>query len=86
LHDGSKERLSLFWAITASVLDFLAEALTFLSYNYQGGLVFAEGANLVALRRNVILFDGAVTQSLTIEKFGKEPTTQKVRQPHLNYK
>ena len=61
LHGGAKELLTVGVAVDAAILDSLLEVLALLRYNYQGLLVLTERADLLALRRHVILFEGAVT-------------------------
>lgn len=64
-------------SIRTSIINCLLEVLALLSYNYQGLLVFTERTNLLALRRNVILLERAVPETLSVENSGKESAVQK---------
>lgn len=60
--------------VAPTIFNCLLEVEALLSYDYQGGLVLAERANLLRLRGNVILFESTVSQSLTIENSAEEST------------
>lgn len=58
--------------VAPTIFHRLLEVEALLRYDYQGGLVLTERANLLRLRGNVILFESTVSQSLTIENSAEE--------------
>jgi len=74
LHLGSEELLAVGGAGSPTIFNRLLEVLALLRYDYQGGLIFAERANLLRLARDVILFESTVSQSLAIEYSAEEPS------------
>jgi len=73
LHLGSEELLAVGRAVAPTIFNRLLEILAFLCYDYQGGLIFAESANLLRLTRDVILFESTVTEAFSIENSAEEP-------------
>ena len=76
LHLGVQKILAVRLAVVATFFDGLGEVLALLRNDYQGLFVFAKGADLLALRRDVVLFEGAVTQTLPVENPREEAAPQ----------
>ena len=72
LHLCSQQLLAVCRTVATALLYSLLEVLAFLGYDYQGLLVLTERANLLALRWDVILFECAVTHTLSVENSREE--------------
>ena len=73
LHLGGEKLFSVGRAIAPAVFDCLLEVLSLLCHDYESCLVLTERANLLRLARDVILFEGAIAETLAVENSREEP-------------
>lgn len=63
---------SVVGAVATAFFHGFLEILSLLRYDYQGLFILAEGANLLALRRDVILLERAISKTLAVEYSGEK--------------